>query len=212
MVCMVMLIGLTGGIGAGKSTVAQLFEERGVPIVDADAIARDVVKPGQPALAELVEYFGDTILGADGELNRGRLAEVAFADAESHEALNAIMHPAISAETSKRIDALRGEHSVIVHDVPLLVEAGLAGNYDLTVLVDTPAEVRMQRLTELRGMDPEDAKKRIAAQATDEQRREVATHVLVNQGSVDELHQAVDAAVASILAVPRDADGGRGTD
>lgn len=187
MVCMVMLIGLTGGIGAGKSTVAQLFEERGVPIVDADAIARDVGKPGQPALAELVEHFGDSILGADGELNRGKLAEVAFADAESHEALNAIMHPAISAETSKRIDALRGDHPVIVHDVPLLVEAGLAGNYDLTVLVDTPAELRLQRLTELRGMDPEDAKKRIAAQATDEQRRAVCDVALDNSGDIEHL-------------------------
>lgn len=187
MVCMVMLIGLTGGIGAGKSTVAQLFEERGVPIVDADAIARDVVKPGEPALAELVEYFGESILGAGGELNRGKLAEVAFADAESNEALNAIMHPAISAETAKRIDALRGDHSVIVHDVPLLVEAGLAGNYDLTVLVDTPAEVRLQRLTELRGMDPEDAKKRIAAQATDEQRRAVCDVALDNSGDIEHL-------------------------
>lgn len=187
MVCMVMLVGLTGGIGAGKSTVAKLFEERGVPIVDADAIARDVVKPGEPALAELVEYFGESILGAGGELNRGKLAEVAFADAESHEALNAIMHPAISAETAKRIDALRGEHSVIVHDVPLLVEAGLAGNYDLTVLVDTPAEIRLQRLTELRGMDPEDAKKRIAAQATDEQRRAVCDVALDNSGDIEHL-------------------------
>lgn len=187
MVCMVMLIGLTGGIGAGKSTVAKLFEERGVPIVDADAIARDVVKPGQPALVELVEYFGDGIVGAGGELNRGKLAEVAFADAESHEALNAIMHPAISAETAKRIDALRGDHSVIVHDVPLLVEAGLAGNYDLTVLVDTPAEVRLQRLTELRGMDSEDAKKRIAAQATDEQRRAVCDVALDNSGDIEHL-------------------------
>lgn len=187
MVCMVMLIGLTGGIGAGKSTVAQLFEERGVPIVDADVIARDVVTPGEPALAELVEHFGDSILGADGELNRGKLAEVAFADAESHEALNAIMHPAISAETSKRIDALRGEHSVIVHDVPLLVEAGLAGNYDLTVLVDTPAQIRLQRLTELRGMDPEDAKKRIAAQATDEQRRAACDVALDNSGDIEHL-------------------------
>ncbi|WP_257994466.1 dephospho-CoA kinase [Brevibacterium paucivorans] len=184
---MVMLIGLTGGIGAGKSTVAQLFEERGVPIVDADAIARDVVKPGEPALAELVEHFGDSILGADGELNRGKLAEVAFADAESHEALNAIMHPAISAETAKRIDALRGDHSVIVHDVPLLVEAGLAGNYDLTVLVDTPAQIRLQRLTELRGMDSEDAKKRIAAQATDEQRRAVCDVALDNSGDIEHL-------------------------
>lgn len=187
MVCMVMLIGLTGGIGAGKSTVAKLFEERGVPIVDADAIARDVVKPGQPALVELVEYFGDGIVGAGGELNRGKLAEVAFADAESHEALNAIMHPAISAETAKRIDALRGDHSVIVHDVPLLVEAGLAGNYDLTVLVDTPVEVRLQRLTELRGMDSEDAKKRIAAQATDEQRRAVCDVALDNSGDIEHL-------------------------
>lgn len=187
MVCMVMLIGLTGGIGAGKSTVAKLFEERGVPIVDADAIARDVVKPGQPALVELVEYFGDGIVGAGGELNRGKLAEVAFADAESHEALNAIMHPAISAETAKRIDALRGDHSVIVHDVPLLVEAGLAGNYDLTVLVDTPAEVRLQRLTELRGMDSEDAKKRIAAQATDEQRRAACDVALDNSGDIEHL-------------------------
>jgi len=187
MVCMVMLIGLTGGIGAGKSTVAQLFEERGVPIVDADAIARDVVKPGEPALAELVEHFGDSILGADGELNRGKLAEVAFADAESHEALNAIMHPAISAETAKRIDALRGDHSVIVHDVPLLVEAGLTGNYDLTVLVDTPAQIRLQRLTELRGMDPEDAKKRIAAQATDEQRRAACDVALDNSGDIEHL-------------------------
>jgi len=184
---MVMLVGLTGGIGAGKSTVAQLFEERGVPIVDADAIARDVVKPGEPALAELVEHFGDSILGADGELNRGKLAEVAFADAESHEALNAIMHPAISAETAKRIDALRGDHSVIVHDVPLLVEAGLAGNYDLTVLVDTPAQIRLQRLTELRGMDSEDAKKRIAAQATDEQRRAVCDVALDNSGDIEHL-------------------------
>lgn len=187
MVCMVMLIGLTGGIGAGKSTVAQLFEERGVPIVDADVIARDVVKPGEPALAELVEHFGDRILAADGELNRGKLAEVAFADAESHEALNAIMHPAISAETAKRIDALRGDHPVIVHDVPLLVEAGLAGNYDLTVLVDTPAQIRLQRLTELRGMDPDDAKKRIAAQATDEQRRAVCDVALDNSGDIEHL-------------------------
>lgn len=187
MVCMVMLIGLTGGIGAGKSTVAQLFKERGVPIVDADAIARDVVKPGEPALAELVEYFGDSIVGAGGELNRGKLAEVAFADAESHEALNAIMHPAISTETAKRIDALRGDHSVIVHDVPLLVEAGLAGNYDLTVLVDTPAELRLQRLTELRGMDPEDAKNRIVAQATDEQRRAVCDVALDNSGDIEHL-------------------------
>lgn len=181
-----MMIGLTGGIGAGKSTVAQMFKDRGVPVVDADQIARDVVEPGQPALKELVECFGERILNADGTLNRAELAKVAFSDPQSHEQLNGIMHPAIGAETARRFEQLR-DHPVVVHDVPLLVEAGLAGNYDLTVVVDTPADIRLKRLVEIRGMDPEDARKRIAAQATDEQRREVCDVALDNSKDIEHL-------------------------
>lgn len=185
------VIGLTGGIGAGKSTVAHMFSERGVPVIDADQIAREVVEPGQEALAQLVDRFGDEIITSDGHLDRQALARVAFASSKATAALNAIVHPAVEARTQTYF-ARYSESPVVVHDVPLLVELELMDRYDLTVVVDTPADIRLHRLVENRGLDVEDAKRRIAAQVSDEQRRAACDVALNNAGTVDELRARFD--------------------
>ncbi|GAA2008249.1 dephospho-CoA kinase [Brevibacterium samyangense] len=182
-------IGLTGGIGAGKSTVARLFEDRGVPVIDADAIAREVVEPGEPALAALEREFGSEVLAVDGSLDRAALAARAFASPERTAALNAIMHPAIGERTAARY-AAHAEAPIVVHDVPLLVENGLFVNYHLCVLVDVPAEVRLARLLGSRGMDEADARRRIAAQASDADRYAACDVVLDNSGVPADLETA----------------------
>ncbi|GAA4507154.1 dephospho-CoA kinase [Brevibacterium yomogidense] len=181
-----LVLGLTGGIGAGKSTVAALFRSRGAGVVDADAIAREVVEPGEPALAALAAEFGEGVLTEGGTLDRAALASLAFADPERTAALNAIMHPAIGDRTTVRLAEL-GDHDVVVHDVPLLVENGMTGRYHLSVLVDVPAHIRLARLTTTRGLDPDDAQRRIRAQADDDARYLACDVLLDNSTSPDEL-------------------------
>jgi len=184
------MVGLTGGIGSGKSTVADLLRARGAVIIDADAIAREVVEPGMPALAALVERFGEEILRPDGTLDRPALARIAFVDDESRRALEAITHPAIGEEFLRRVAAAE-PGTVVVHDVPLLVESKRGFDYGAVIVVEAPVEVRLGRL-EARGVPREDAKARMAAQATDEERRAIATWVLDNAGDVAALERQVD--------------------
>ena len=170
-----LLVGLTGGIGSGKSTVARILEQRGAVIVDADQVARDVVEPGMPAFEKLVERFGPEILGPDGRLDRPKLASVAFATEEGTAALNAITHPAVGEEFLRRMSAAP-EDGIVVCDVPLLVESEDARSrgYEFVIVVEAPRELRLERL-EGRGVPRPDAEARMAKQATDEERRAHAT-------------------------------------
>ncbi|MCG7441132.1 dephospho-CoA kinase [Corynebacterium sp. ACRPQ] len=182
------LIGLTGGIGSGKSTVATLCRERGWRVVDADGIARDVVTPGRPALAELAAAFGEDILLADGSLNRKELARRAFVDKEHTELLNSITHPRIQAETQRQFEEAREEgYDFAVYDMPLLVDNGLDKDMDYVIVVDVAVEERVRRLVTSRGLEEDDARRRIAAQVTDEVRLAAATHVIDNNGTLEQL-------------------------
>lgn len=194
-------IGLTGGIGSGKSTVSTLLAERGFEVIDADRIAREVVEPGQPALADLAGAFGADILHADGTLNRGELARRAFVDTEHTELLNAITHPRIREETTRRFAAAEeaGESSVI-YDMPLLVDQGLQNAMDLTVVVDVDIDTRVSRLVSLRGLTEDDVRRRIAAQVSDEVRRTAANVIIDNNGTPAALAPQVDALVEKIRA------------
>lgn len=184
-------IGLTGGIGSGKSAVARLLADHGAVVVDADALAREVVEPGTPGLRRIVEEFGPDVLSADGRLDRGRLAELVFADQDARERLNAIVHPLVGRRAEQILSGLPDD-AVVVHDVPLLTENGLAPNYDLVMVVEASEPTRIARLVRDRGMAEEAVRARIAAQASDEQRRAVADVVVVNDGSRAELAAAVD--------------------
>lgn len=184
-------VGLTGGIGSGKSTVARALEERGAVIVDADVIAREVVAPGTPGLAAVVESFGPEVLDDDGALDRPALARVVFADPAARERLERITHPLVGQESARRA-AEAGPGAVVVHDVPLIVEKGLADRYDLVVVVGADQDVRLARLLSDRGMAREEALARINAQADDDERRAVADVWLDNSGSLEQLVPAVD--------------------
>lgn len=183
-------VGLTGGIGAGKSTVTSSLAADGAVVVDADRIAREVVEPGTPGLAMLVAEFGDDILSADGTLDRQALAERAFSDPERTAALNAITHPLIGARTAELFDSAPHD-AITVHDMPLLVEGGLAPGYHLVVVVDAPAETRLERLVGSRGMSEADARARMSRQADDEQRRAVADVLIDNSGAPERTEEAV---------------------
>ncbi len=187
-----LLVGLTGGIGAGKSTVADLLAERGAVIVDADEVARAVVEPGQRALAKLVDRFGAGILDADGRLDRSALAKLAFVDDESRRDLEAITHPAINEEFGRRVAAAPSD-AVVVLDVPLLVESPQARErgYQTVIVVEAPRDVRLARL-EARGVDRADAEARMAAQTGDDERRKIATYVIDNAGARAALERQVD--------------------
>jgi dephospho-CoA kinase len=195
----VLLVGLTGGIGSGKSTVAAMLAERGAVVVDADAVAREVVEPGTPALAKLVERFGDDVLAADGTLDRAALAEKAFVDDESRKALEDITHPAINEEFMRRI-VEAPDDAVVICDVPLLAEStqAQARGYKVVIVVEAPIDVRLARL-EQRGVPRDDAQRRIAAQASDEQRRELATHLVDNSGDLAALEAQVDTLWTDLL-------------
>ncbi|MDV6012241.1 dephospho-CoA kinase [Haloechinothrix sp. LS1_15] len=197
-------VGLTGGIGAGKSTVAHRLVEHGAVLVDADAIAREVVQPGRPALAEIVAVFGEQVLADDGTLDRAALAERAFADEESRVRLNGIVHPRVGERTAELVGGAP-QDAIVVHDVPLLVENGLAPLYHLVIVVDAPEDVRVDRLVEARGMTAEDARARIAAQADERSRREAADVWLDNSGAPDGVLAEVDALWADRL-VPFEAN------
>ncbi|MEU6412440.1 dephospho-CoA kinase [Microbispora sp. NPDC046933] len=184
-------VGLTGGIGSGKSEVSRRLAARGAVVVDADKIAREVVEPGTPGLAEIVGAFGEDVLRPDGTLDRERLGAIVFADAEKLKVLNGIVHPKVG-ERSEQLQREAPDDAVVVYDVPLLAENNLAALYDVVIVVDTPDEVRLERLLRFRGMPEADARARIAAQASREDRLRIADIVIGNEGSLDELDAQVD--------------------
>jgi dephospho-CoA kinase len=186
----VLRIGLTGGIGSGKSTVSRLLAEHGAVIVDADRIAREVVAPGSPGLAAVVEAFGPGILTEDGALDRPGLAALVFADREARATLDGIVHPLVRKRAAE-LEGAAPEDAVVVHDVPLLAETGQAASYDLVLVVEADEAARVARLIG-RGLSEDDARARIAAQATDGQRRAIADVVLDNRGTPAELAAQVD--------------------
>jgi dephospho-CoA kinase len=186
----VLRIGLTGGIGSGKSTVSRLLGEHGAVVVDADVIAREVVAPGTPGLAAIVEAFGPTVLAADGSLDRPGLAAVVFADPQARRRLDGIVHPLVRARAGE-LEAAAPADAVVVHDVPLLAETGQGSSYDLVVVVEADPAVRVARLVQ-RGLTADDARARIAVQATDEQRRAIADVVLDNSGTPEQLAEQVE--------------------
>ncbi|MFC9928123.1 dephospho-CoA kinase [Streptomyces sp. NPDC127190] len=185
-----LTVGLTGGIGAGKSEVSRLLVEHGAVLIDADRIAREVVAPGTPGLAAVVDAFGTDVLAADGSLDRPRLGSIVFADPDKLAVLNSIVHPLVGAR-SRELEAAAADDAVVVHDVPLLTENGLASLYDLVVVVDVSPATQLDRLVRLRGMTEEDARARMAAQATREQRREIADIVIDNDVPLDALEKRV---------------------
>ncbi|MET9230497.1 dephospho-CoA kinase [Lentzea sp. NPDC003310] len=179
-------VGLTGGIGSGKSTIARLLADNGAVVIDADKLAREVLEPGTDGLAEVVKAFGEDVLHEDGTLNRAALAAKAFATEEARQTLNGITHPRIGALTGQRM-AEAAEDAIVVHDIPLLVERDMAAVYHLVIVVHADPATRLERLVTSRGMDRRDAENRIAAQATDEQRRAVADVWLDNSGEVPDV-------------------------
>lgn len=183
-------VGLTGGIGAGKSEVSGRLAAQGAVIVDADLIAREVVAPGTDGFAAVVQTFGTDVLGPDGALDRSRLGDIVFADKEKLAALNAIVHPRVGARMRELEDGA-GPGSVVVHDVPLIAENGLADAYDLVVVVDVPPRIQLDRLVRHRGMSREQAQARMAAQAGRAQRLSIADIVVDNSGSLAELDRQV---------------------
>jgi len=187
------VLGLTGGIGTGKSLVAQMFRELGAEVIDADQIARDVVAPGQPALDEIVEVFGLDILLPDGRLNRGRLAAAIFADAAARQRLNAITHPRIQARMDNEVAARRQRPGVLIMDIPLLYENGRAGIVEKVIVVWVDPATQLQRLTERDGLSVEDARQRIAAQMPLDDKRARADYVIDNTGSREATRRQVEA-------------------
>ncbi|MFH8465626.1 dephospho-CoA kinase [Streptomyces sp. NPDC017991] len=183
-------VGLTGGIGAGKSEVSRLLVEHGAVLIDADRIAREVVAPGTPGLAAVVDAFGKEVLATDGTLDRPKLGSVVFADPDRLAVLNSIVHPLVGAR-SRELEEAASADSVVVHDVPLLAENGLAKLYDLVIVVDASTRTQLDRLVRLRGMTEEDARARMAAQATREKRREIADVVIDNDVPLETLRQRV---------------------
>jgi dephospho-CoA kinase len=205
-----LLVGLTGGIGSGKSTVAKLLQDKGARLIDADVAARKVVEPGQPALRALAERFGEEILLPDGGLDRAGLARIAFADEEGTQALNAITWPAIVDEFTREIDAAPAD-AIVVCDAPLLAEGGPGSERDFAavIVVEAPREVRLDRV-EARGIARDDAERRMAAQASDDERREYATYVLDNSGDLESLSRQVDDVWADLERLHREHGAGQG--
>ncbi|CAM5591061.1 dephospho-CoA kinase [Streptomyces atroolivaceus] len=183
-------VGLTGGIGAGKSEVSRLLARYGAVLIDADRIAREVVEPGTPGLTAVVEAFGPGVLGTDGSLNRPALGSIVFADPARLATLNAIVHPLVGARSAE-LERAAGPGAIVVHDVPLLTENGLAPLYDLVVVVDAKPGTQLDRLVRLRGMTESDARARMAAQATREERLAVADLVVDNDGPLADLEPQV---------------------
>lgn len=184
-------LGLTGGIGSGKSAVSAVLQEFGATIVDADKIAREVVEPGTEGLQRVSAEFGPSVIAADGSLDRPALAQVVFNDDQARLKLNGIVHPLVRARSAQLVREA-GEHAIVVHDIPLLAEGTMAPSFHLVLVVSTPVEVRLERLTGQRGMAREDALARINAQASDKQRLAIADVVLDNSGTPQELGAQIE--------------------
>ena len=192
-------VGLTGGIGSGKSEVSRRLAAYGAVVIDADALAREVVAPGTDGLAAVVAAFGDQVVGPDGRLDRVALGRRVFDDAEARRRLEAIIHPRVRARAAE-IEASAAEDAVVVHDIPLLVESGQAGDFDVVVVVDAPRQVQVSRLMEGRGMSRDEALGRISAQASRADRLKAADVVIHNAGSLGELSDQVERLWRSLLA------------
>ncbi|WP_375389988.1 dephospho-CoA kinase [uncultured Amnibacterium sp.] len=188
------LIALTGGIASGKSTIAARLASLGAVVVDADALAREVVEPGEPALGAIRGAFGSEVMRDDGTLDRAALGRLVFADSESRHVLNGIVHPAVLHRSHAAFDAAFAEdrRAVVVYDVPLIDARGV-GEFERIVVADAPAEVRIERLVRLRGMTEEDARARVAAQLSDEDRRALATDVIDTSGTLEQTRSRADA-------------------
>ena len=192
-----MRVGLTGGVASGKSTVSAMLAELGAVVIDADLLAREVVAQGTDGLAEIMAAFGPDILTAEGELDRPAMGAIVFADESKRRTLEAIIHPRVRARSAE-IEAAAGEGAVVVHDIPLLAETGQAAAFDAVIVVDVPVETQVERMVSLRGMSRTDAETRVAAQATREDRLAIATHVVENTGTLEELQARVDAVYAEL--------------
>lgn len=188
-----LLVGLTGGIGAGKSTVATLLAEHGAVVIDADSIVRELQQPGTDVFRAIVDHFGGDVVAADGSLDRERLADIVFRNDVARSALNAIVHPAVYAVMSERIAAVKEDGRVVVLDIPLLAEAGGGGGMDVVVVVEADVEMRVARVVAERGLEAEDVRARMAAQVSSEQREALADVVIRNNGTPEDLRvQVVD--------------------
>jgi dephospho-CoA kinase len=189
---MTVRVGLTGGVASGKSTVSAILAELGAVVIDADALAREVVAKGTPGLDAVVADFGPSLLTPEGDLDRPAMGRLVFGDDSARARLEAIIHPLV-IERMAALEALAGEDDVVVHDIPLLAEGGRADTFDAVVVVDAPRDLQVQRMLSERGWTREDAESRIAAQATREERRAIATHVIDNNGSLEDLRTRVEA-------------------
>lgn len=194
-----MRVGLTGGVASGKSTVAGVLADLGAVVIDADALAREVVEKGTPGLDRVVAEFGEGLLTPEGDLDRPAMGRLVFGDADARRRLEAIVHPLVF-ERYAELEAAAPAGAVVVHDIPLLAEVGRAGSFDAVVVVDAPAELQVQRMVEDRGWTREDAEARIAAQATREERLAIATHVVDNTGTLEELRAQVEQVHADLVA------------
>jgi dephospho-CoA kinase len=185
----VLLVGLTGGIGSGKSTVARLLERRGAAVIDADQLAREAVAKGTPGFDRVVDAFGPDVVMPDGDLNRSALAVRIFSDPAQKATLEAIVHPEVARRFGEVVDAYRATDRIVVYVTPLLVELGMAPAFDVVVVVTASPHLRVSRVASDRGLSPDEVRGRMAAQATDEQRMEVADVLIDNDGSLAELER-----------------------
>jgi dephospho-CoA kinase len=183
-------VGLTGGVAAGKSTVSGILRQLGAVVIDADALAREVIEPGTPGLAAVVGEFGPEILTDDGHLDRGRLGALVFADPERRAALEAIVHPLVRARAVE-LEQAAPPGAIVVHDIPLLVETGQAGDFDAVVVVDVPEELQVARAVRERGWSEDEARARVVAQGSRSDRLAVATYVVDNTGTLEDLRHRV---------------------
>jgi dephospho-CoA kinase len=190
-------IGLTGGVASGKSTVSAILRELGAVVIDADALAREVVEKGTPGLAAVVEEFGPALLTADGDLDRAAMGELVFNDMDARRRLEAIVHPLVF-ERIVALEAAAPPGALVVHDIPLLAESGRADTFDAVIVVDAPEGVQVERMVRDRGWTEADARARIAAQASPEARRAIATHLIENTGTLAELRRQVERIYAEI--------------
>jgi dephospho-CoA kinase len=196
----VLLVGLTGGIGSGKSTVARLLERHGAVVIDADQLAREAVEKGGPGFERVVDAFGPSILTPAGDLDRSALAARIFSDPVQKATLEAIVHPEVARRFSESVDRYRATDRVVVYVTPLLVELGLAPAFDAVIVVTASPHLRVSRVASDRGLSPDEVRRRMAAQATDDQRAEVANVLIDNDGSLAELAPQVDRLWADLVA------------